>query len=90
MLFDPTAIERLSQLVDNMIEKQHNLQLQLESNEGEKSSFAHAIEEKDSYITALHSEIESKDNQINSLKEELHQKDSEIEAIVSKIESMLG
>lgn len=76
MLFNPTPLERLTTLTEELIAKHSTAEQELK-----------ALREE---IVSIRAHAKSKDDEIERLTAELSEKDQEIEAIVSKIESLLG
>jgi predicted nucleic acid-binding Zn-ribbon protein len=76
MLFNPTPLEKLSNLVAQLAEKQ--------------TSSSGDLQALNDEIVALKLSLKAKEDEIAALNNELLEKDIEIEAIVSKIESLLG
>lgn len=76
MLFNPTALERLTTLTESLITKHSAAQEELQGLREE--------------IVSIRAHAKSKDDEIERLTAELAEKDNEIEAIVAKIESLLG
>ena len=76
MLFNPTPIEKLTTLTNQLIEKH--------------ASVANDSQTLHDEITALKAALKAKEDEVVQLNNELLEKDIEIEAIVSKIESLLG
>ena len=90
MLFNPTPLEKLTTLINDLLEKQAALKEELESLRIESASMRGNEENKDAEIQRLHGALASKDEEIKMLNDDLAAKDAEIEAIVAKIESLLG
>lgn len=76
MLFNPTPLEKLSSLTNQLIEKHASA-----SNDNQ------ALHDE---IAVLKASLKAKEDEVAQLNNELLEKDIEIEAIVSKIESLLG
>lgn len=76
MLFNPTPIEKLTTLTNQLIEKH--------------AAVAHDSQSLHDEISALKAAVKAKEDEVAQLNNELLEKDIEIEAIVSKIESLLG
>lgn len=76
MLFNPTPIEKLTTLTNQLIEKH--------------ATAANSNQALHDEIATLKGALKAKDEEISQLNNELLEKDIEIEAIVSKIESLLG
>ena len=76
MLFNPTPLEKLSNLVAQLAEKQ--------------TSSSSDLQILNDEIIALKLSLKTKEDEIAALNNELLEKDIEIEAIVSKIEALLG
>jgi predicted RNase H-like nuclease (RuvC/YqgF family) len=90
MLFNPTPLEKLTTLVNDLLDKQAVLKEELEVLRIESASMRGNEESKDAEIQRLHGALASKDEEIKMLNDDLAAKDAEIEAIVAKIESLLG
>jgi predicted nucleic acid-binding Zn-ribbon protein len=76
MLFNPTPIEKLTTLTNQLIEKH--------------AAVANSSQALHDEISALKVTLKAKEDEVAQLNNELLEKDIEIEAIVSKIESLLG
>lgn len=76
MLFNPTPLEKLTTLTNQLIEKH--------------ASAANDNQALHDEIATLKTALKSKEDEVNTLNNELLEKDIEIEAIVSKIETLLG
>jgi hypothetical protein len=76
MLFNPTPLEKLTALTNQLIEKH--------------ASVANDNQALHDEIASLKSSLKVKEDEVNKLNNELLEKDIEIEAIVSKIETLLG
>lgn len=76
MLFNPTPLERLTTLTEELIIKHAAAAQELK-----------ALREE---IVSIRAHSKSKDDEIERLTADLVEKDNEIEEIVSKIESLLG
>lgn len=90
MLFNPTPLEKLTTLIDNLIEEQKALKEEIDTLRLNSATIRENEESKDAEIQRLHGALASKDDEIKMYVDELALKDAEIEAIVSKIESLLG
>lgn len=90
MLFNPTPLEKLTSLADDLVAKYSSAKEELEILQ-EKIVTLHANQGgKDEEITRLEAQLRDKDAELAAKNAELAEKDHEIEAIVSKIESLLG
>ena len=90
MLFNPTPMEKLTSLADELVAK-YNAVKEEAIVLGEKLVTLHANQGgKDEEIERLESLLRNKDSELTAKNAELAEKDTEIEAIVSKIESLLG
>lgn len=90
MLFNPTPLEKLTTLVNDLIEKQAQLHAEINALRADSDAIRSNEQDKDAELQRLLGALASKDEEIKSYREELSAKDVEIEAIVSKIESLLG
>lgn len=90
MLFNPTPMEKLGNLTNDLIAKYNAAKEELEGLRQEIASIRANGNGKDEEIERLNNELRAKDAELTSKNNELAEKDAEIEAIVSKIESMLG
>ncbi|MDD5210800.1 MAG: hypothetical protein PHV62_00150 [Sulfuricurvum sp.] len=90
MLFNPTPMEKLTSLADDLVAK-YNAAKEEVAILREKLVTLHANQEgKDEEIKRLEALLRNKDAELSAKNAELAEKDTEIEAIVSKIESLLG
>ena len=90
MLFNPTPMEKLTSLADDLVAK-YNAAREEAAILREKLVTLHANQGgKDEEIERLESLLRSKDSELAAKNAELAEKDTEIEAIVAKIESLLG
>ena len=90
MLFNPTPIEKLSTLTNDLITNYNTAKEELETMRQEIVTLRAHHGGKDEEIERLNSELRAKDAEISAKNMELAEKDAEIEAVIAKIESMLG
>lgn len=90
MLFNPTPIEKLSNLTNDLITNYSVLKEENETLRHEIVTLRAHHGGKDEEIERLQNELRNKDAEITAKNVELTEKDAEIEAIVAKIESMLS
>jgi chromosome segregation ATPase len=83
MLFNPTPLEKLTTLTNDMATKYAALKTELKILKEEMASTSAYGSAQDEEIAHLTDALRLKDT-------ELAEKDNEIEAIIAKIESMLG
>jgi len=90
MLFNPTPMEKLTSLADDLVAKYSAVKEETEILR-EKLVTLHANQGgKDEEIERLEALLRNKDAELSAKNAELAEKDGEIEAIVAKIESLLG
>ena len=90
MLFNPTPLEKLSSLADEVVAKFNRAHEELEVMREEMVSTRAYGGAQDEEIERLNELIRQKDAELQAKTVELSEKDAEIEAIIAKIESMLG
>lgn len=90
MLFNPTPMEKLSTLTNDLIVNYNALKEEAETMRHELVTLRAHQGGKDEEIERLNTELRAKDAELTAKNVELSEKDAEIEAIVSKIESLLG
>jgi len=90
MLFNPTPLEKLTTLTNDLIQRHAALEQELETLRSEVVSVRAHGNGKDDEIERLSAALAAKDEEIKMYTEELSAKDAEIEAIVAKIESLLA
>ncbi|MGD9971182.1 MAG: hypothetical protein AB7S65_12110 [Sulfuricurvum sp.] len=90
MLFNPTPMEKLATLTNDMLTNYTAMKDELETLRHEIVTLRTQHGGKDEEITRLENELRQKDTEITAKNAELAEKDAEIEAIIAKIESMLG
>jgi chromosome segregation ATPase len=90
MLFNPTPMERLATLTDELIQKHSAAAAELNTLHEEMASCQTNAKSKEEEIELFTEELSKKEEEIGRLKSELAAKDAEIEAIVAKIESLLS
>lgn len=90
MLFNPTPMEKLSALADNLLVNYAAAKEELDTLRREIVTLRAHQGGKDEEIERLNQELRLKDAEISAKNAELAEKDAEIEAIVAKIESLLG
>jgi len=90
MLFNPTPIEKLSNLTNDLVSNYTVLKEEVETMRQEIVTLRAHHGGKDEEIERLQNELRAKDAEITAKNAELAEKDAEIEAVIAKIESMLG
>lgn len=90
MLFNPTPMEKLSTLTQDLMNRHNTLKEELENLRHEMVSERAQGNGKDEEIEHLNELLRQKDAEISAKNSELAEKDAEIEAIIAKIESIMG
>lgn len=90
MLFNPTPMEKLETLTNDLVAKYATVKEELETLRQEMVAIRAHGSGKDDEIERLVGELRAKNAELTAKNAELAEKDAEIEAIVAKIESMLG